>query len=144
MTDIQEPMTPAIEPETLVVPAATDLPVVPEPETQPDGWRTEAGRKGAKRIHQLIEAGRQYEQAHGLKSGRQRLRQLIELGKLYEAERGDPTPGRKRQGTRLSRAERDEVVSTLLRCLVRISKPSFRPELARLADALAPEARQAA
>jgi len=114
------------------------------PDVQPDGWRTEAGRKGAKRIHQLIEAGRQYEHEHGLKSGRQRLRQLIELGKLREAERGDPAPVRKRRGTRLSRAERDEVVSTLLRCLIRISKPSFRPELAKLADALSPDVPTAA
>src|SRR5258707_15875298 len=47
-----------------------------------------AGRKGAHRVHQLIEEGRLYEQEHGLKSGRQRLRQLIELGKLYELEHG--------------------------------------------------------
>src|SRR5919109_879948 len=52
------------------------------------GWRVEAGRKGAQRIHQLIEHGKLYEQEHGLKSGRQRLRQLIEEGKLYEQEHG--------------------------------------------------------
>ncbi len=43
-----------------------------------------AGRKGAERIHQLIQRGRLYEQEHNLKRGRQRLRQLIEEGKLYE------------------------------------------------------------
>jgi hypothetical protein len=107
-------------------------------------WRAEAGRKGAKRIHQLIEAGKRYEQEHGLKSGRQRLRQLIELGKLYESEHGHSPASKKRRGTRLSRQERDEVVSTLLKCLVRIAKPSFRAELGKLAEALSPENGQAA
>src|SRR5690242_12494629 len=51
-------------------------------------WHAEAGRKGARRVHQLITEGRLYEQEHGLKRGRQRLRQLIELGKLYEQEHG--------------------------------------------------------
>ena len=50
--------------------------------------RSEAGRKGAYRVHQLIREGRLYEQEHSLKRGRQRLRQLIELGKLYEQEHG--------------------------------------------------------
>ena len=107
-------------------------------------WRAEAGRKGAKRVHQLIQAGKLYEQEHGLKSGRQRLRQLIELGKLYEAEHGGRPTGKKRRGTRLSREERDEVVATLLKCLVRIAKPSFRADLGKLAEALSPEKDQAA
>ena len=108
-------------------------------------WRTAAGRKGAKRIHELIEAGKRYEEEHGLKSGRQRLRQLIELGKLYEEEHHlRPAAGRKRRGQRLSRTERDEVVATLLECLVRMAKPSFRKELTRLAEALNPEKSQAA
>ena len=130
-----------------------EVPVDHVPETVPveDGhdevngvWRAEAGRKGAKRVHQLIQAGKLYEQEHGLKSGRQRLRQLIELGKLYEAEHGNTPDGKKRRGTRLSRQERDEVVATLLRCLVRIAKPSFRAELGKLAEALSPENNQAA
>jgi len=112
--------------------------------TVPGVWRAEAGRKGAKRVHQLIEAGRRYEQEHGLKSGRQRLRQLIELGKLYETEHGERPAGKKRRGTRLSRQERDEVVATLLKCLVRIAKPSFRADLGKLAEALSPESGQAA
>lgn len=99
-------------------------------------WHAEAGRKGAHRIHELIEAGRRYEQEHGLKSGRQRLRQLIELGKLYEEEHGLRPAVRERRGKRLSRMERDETLSTLLDCLVRIAKPSFRPELQRLSEAL--------
>jgi hypothetical protein len=137
MTDMFEPTAPEIVTETPVQPVAEST---PEPTPPTDAWRTEAGRKGAQRIHQLIEAGRQYEQEHGLKSGRQRLRQLIELGKRYEEERGAAAPERKRRGTRLTRAERDEVVATLLRCLVRIAKPSFRPELTKLADALSPDA----
>jgi hypothetical protein len=99
-------------------------------------WRNEAGRKGAKRVHQLIEAGRRYEEEHGLKSGRQRLRQLIELGKLYEEEHGVRPAHKERRGTRLSRAERDEVLATFFECLVKMAKPSFRTELARLAGAL--------
>ena len=140
--------TPPTEPVTV-----TEVPVDHVPETDPvEGangthqgvWRAEAGRKGAKRVHQLIEAGRRYEEEHGLKSGRQRLRQLIELGKLYEAEHGGRPTGKKRRGTRLSREERDEVVATLLKCLVRIAKPSFRADLGKLAEALSPEKDQAA
>jgi hypothetical protein len=107
-------------------------------------WRTAAGRKGALRVHELIEAGKRYEQEHGLKSGRQRLRQLIELGKLYEQEHGvqPPAPARKRR--RLARAERSEVVATLLNCLVRMAKPSFRADLERLAENIKVDKSQAA
>src|SRR5215218_7566305 len=128
-------------PPTEPVPV-TEVPVDHVPEEMdgtPGVWRAEAGRKGAKRVHQLIQAGKRYEQEHGLKSGRQRLRQLIELGKLYEAEHGERPAGKKRRGTRLSRQERDEVVATLLKCLVRIAKPSFRGDLGKLAEALSPE-----
>jgi hypothetical protein len=102
----------------------------------------EAGRKGARRVHELIREGRLYEQEHGLKRGRQRLRQLIELGKLYEQEHGlrPRRPGRRR----LSRVGRGEVIETLLRCLLRLARPAFRPELARLAEALRGEQGQAA
>jgi hypothetical protein len=119
---------------------ANELPI-----DEVDGaWRTEAGRKGAKRVHQLIEAGRLYEQEHGLKSGRQRLRQLIELGKLHEEEHGTRPAVKKRKGRRLSKTERDEVLATLLRCLIRMVKPSFRADLERLANALNVESAQAA
>jgi hypothetical protein len=97
-----------------------------------------AGRKGAHRVHQLIEEGRLYEQEHGLKSGRQRLRQLIELGKLYEQEH-DLRPRTRTKRMRLSRTEREELLSTLLRCLQRIAKPSYRADLARLVEALRQE-----
>jgi hypothetical protein len=156
MTDMYDPTVPPADdrtPPTEPTPV-TEVPVDFVPETLPvdenghdeaNGvWRAEAGRKGAKRVHQLIQAGKLYEQEHGLKSGRQRLRQLIELGKLYEAEHGNTPAGKKRRGTRLSRQERDEVVATLLRCLVKIAKPSFRAELGKVAEALSPEKTQAA
>jgi hypothetical protein len=155
MTDMYDPTVPPVDDRTPATEPApvTEVPVdfVPETPVDVDGhdevngvWRAEAGRKGAKRVSQLIQAGKLYEQEHGLKSGRQRLRQLIELGKLYEAEHGNTPSGKKRGGTRLSRQERDEVVATLLRCLVRIAKPSFRAELGKLAEALSPEKNQAA
>jgi hypothetical protein len=115
--------------------AAVDLNGLPGDEVN-GAWRTEAGRKGAKRVHQLIEAGKRYEEEHGLKSGRQRLRQLIELGKLYEQEHGIRPVVKRRKGRRLSKMERDEVIATLFGCLTRMVKPSFRPELERLAEAL--------
>ena len=156
MNDMYDPTVPPVDdrtPPTEPAPA-TEVPLDHVAEPNPavaDGhdetngvWRAEAGRKGAKRVHQLIQAGKLYEQEHGLKSGRQRLRQLIELGKRYEAEHGNTPAGKKRRGTRLSRQERDEVVATLLRCLVKIAKPSFRAELGKVAEALSPEKAQAA
>src|SRR5947208_1818455 len=78
-------------------------------------WRTEAGRKGARRVHQLIRLGRLYEQEHGLKGGRQRLRQLIGEGKLYELEHGlHATPGRE---SRMPRLNSREALTVLLESL---------------------------
>src|SRR3954452_7460637 len=123
MTDMYDPTVPPVDDRTQATEPApvTEVPVdhIAEPTAPVDEghdemngvWRAEAGRKGAKRVHQLIQAGKLYEQEHGLKSGRQRLRQLIELGKLYEAERGTPPNGKRRRAPRLSRQERDEVVA---------------------------------
>jgi hypothetical protein len=97
-------------------------------------WHSEAGRKGAHRVHHLIKLGRLYEQEHGLKRGRQRLRQLMELGKLYEQEHGLAPEAENKTRTRLSRMERDEVLQTLLECLIRVAKPSFRAEFERMLD----------
>jgi hypothetical protein len=133
--EIAVPETPAVEP--------AELPVEPSANGVAHQQRAEAGRKGANRVHQLIRAGRLYEQEHGLKRGRQRLRQLIELGKLYEQEHG-LRPAPRKRGARLSRTDRDAVVATLLQCLRRIAKPSFRPELERLAAALHDDAGHAA
>src|SRR5258708_24114561 len=75
-------------------------------------WRTEAGRKGARRVHQLMQEGLLYEKEHGLKSGRQRLRQLIELGKVYEQEHGVQPERPKKQRELLARVEREELRAT--------------------------------
>jgi hypothetical protein len=99
-------------------------------------WHAEAGRKGARRVHQLIQEGKLYEQEHGLKSGRQRLRQLVELGKLYEQEHGLRPSLPKKRRVRVSRREREELLTTLLHGLVRLAKPSFRADLVRLVEAL--------
>jgi len=151
MTEQHEPNAPAVD-GVVTHEAASAAPAAP-PEAAPAAVETngaggspnrhaEAGRKGARRVHELIREGRLYEQEHGLKRGRQRLRQLIELGKLYEQEHGlrPHRPGRRR----LSRVGRGEVVETLLRCLLRLARPAFRPELARLAEALRGEPGQAA
>jgi hypothetical protein len=105
-------------------------------EVASDLWRAEAGRKGARRVHQLIQEGLQYEKEHGLKSGRQRLRQLIELGKVYEQEHGVQADRPKKRRQRLARMERAELLTTLLDCLLRIAKPSFRAELEQLVQSL--------
>jgi hypothetical protein len=125
-------------PDVAVTPGVptNELPVAETNGTVSHNRHADAGRKGAHRVHQLIELGRRYEQEHGLKRGRQRLRQLIELGKLYEKEHGVRTARKERRGKRLARMDRDRLLATLLQCLVRIAKPSFRPELLRLAEAL--------
>ena len=100
---------------------------------------SQAGRKGALRVHELIREGRLYEQERGLKRGRQRLRQLLELGKRYEQEHGLRPRTAKKSAGRLSAAKRGELLATLLECLVRIAKPSFRAELLRLVEGLSKE-----
>ncbi len=119
------------------VPDEGSSPAEPSPATNGDAVpnpRAEAGRKGGRRVHELIREGRLYEKEHGLKRGRQRLRQLIELGKVYEEEHG--LRPRKKSSSRLSRLAREELLDTLLRCLIRLARPSFRPELVRLVAAL--------
>jgi hypothetical protein len=128
-------------PETVAATASAPEMQTPAGGEHPEGvngaaarrWHAEAGRKGARRVHQLIQEGRLYEQEHGLKRGRQRLRQLIELGKAYEREHG-LRPGRPTK--RPPRAGREEVLATFLGCLLRMARPSFRGELLRLAEAL--------
>jgi len=145
--EVKLPDAPAAVPEAVSAPSKADeAPPAPEQAEErngsaPDGqhWHAEAGRKGARRVHQLIKEGKLYEQEHGLKSGRQRLRQLLELGKLYEQEHGMRPAPRKQRGERLSRGEREELLATLLGCLLRLAKPSFRAELVRLVEALSKE-----
>jgi hypothetical protein len=123
----------------VVMPPPTAEQEVPAAEgASPDvgRWHAEAGRKGARRVHQLIEEGKLYEKEHGLKRGRQRLRQLLELGKLYEQEHGLRPVHRRKRGERLSGMGREELLESFLQCLLRIAKPSFRAELLRLIEKL--------
>jgi hypothetical protein len=123
---------------TVEAPAPQAVPADSKPEAVNGGghWHAEAGRKGAQRVQQLIEEGKRYEQEHGLKRGRQRIRQLIELGKRYEQEH-DLRPRRSgKRRERLGRGQRKELLATLLRCLIRLSKPSFRADLSRLVKEL--------
>jgi hypothetical protein len=136
-------VTPAVTPD-VGAPAEVAAPEVEVKAVTPDDpaaedWHVQAGRKGARRVHQLVQLGKRYEAEHGLKRGRQRLRQLIELGKRYEQEHGLRPARPKRRGIRLARADRDELLATLLECLLRLAKPSFRGELLRLAAALSRE-----
>ena len=132
-------------PNNFSVEAAPSPPVeaevtIPHTNGVHDGDRhARAGREGARRVHQLIREGRLYEQEHGLKRGRQRLRQLIEMGKLYEQEHGLRPARPRKRGRRLSRLGRQELLATLLDCLLRIAKPSFRQELVRLVERLQQE-----
>ena len=77
-----------------------------------------------------------YEQEHGLKRGRQRIRQLIEEGKRYEQDHGLKDDGGKARVPRRSRVSREQVLRNLLQSLSRMAKPSFRPHLARMLQAL--------
>ena len=120
----------------VVMPPPTAEQEVPAAEgASPDvgRWHAEAGRKGARRVHQLIEEGKLYEKEHGLKRGRQRLRQLLELGKLYEQEHG-LRPARV-EG-RLPRMSRQLALRTLLHSLAQLVKPSLRPQVQRMLEVL--------
>ncbi len=139
MFEQQEPSV--VHPEEVVQTVSSPVPVEAEQTPSSNGiaeerWQARAGREGARRIHQLIQEGRLYETEHGLKRGRQRLRQLIELGKLYEQEHGLRPAQAKKKGRRLSRLGRQELMTTLLQCLLRIARPSFRNELTRLIELL--------
>jgi hypothetical protein len=99
-------------------------------------WHVEAGRKGAARVHQLIQKGKLYEQEHGLKRGRQRLRQLIQEGKLYEREHGLETDGRPARQRRSVRMSSEQMLLTFFHALLRLAKPSLRKKLLRMVEAL--------
>src|SRR4051812_27754512 len=133
--------SPVVESGTIPSHGAADVPAGGEaptaeaenlarPEQPSHGRHVDAGRKGGRRVHQLMQEGRLYEQEHGLKKGRQRLSQLVALGRLYEQERG-LTANAQKPRVRLSRKDREELVATLFECLYRLAKPSFRRELDR-------------
>jgi hypothetical protein len=128
MTEFQEPS--AVSGEG----TATHLPATPSVENvepvHTNGtttWRTEAGRKGAERIRDLIRAGRLYEKEHGLTRGRQRIRQLIEQGKLYEQEHGLRSANVRRR-----RMSTDELLVNFFQSLVRLVKPKNRARLLQM------------
>jgi hypothetical protein len=149
----QAPAVEAVEQAQPVGPVAQEAatPAVPEANgtaqvgevngsnEQAGGWRVEAGRKGAQRIHQLIEHGKLYEQEHGLKSGRQRLRQLIEEGKLYEQEHGLTQERRRARGSRPKRLSGEQQLLGFLQSVLRLAKPRFRSQVARLIQVLESE-----
>ena len=131
---LEQPAVDAAAPAPEAVPQAA--PVVSEAPEHTNGVASRyatAGRKGAERIHQLIERGKLYETEHGLKRGRQRLRQLIEEGKLYEQEHGLSASRRRKRGAPVSP---EQVVRRLLDTLVRVAKPAYRAELLKLVQLL--------
>jgi hypothetical protein len=122
--------------------------VVPEqaPPQRPNGdgvnpdarsRRVEAGRKGGRRAHELLERGLLYEREHGLKRGRQRVRQLIQQGRLYEQEHGLAPAGRRSAGK--ARVSGEQALVGLLQYVHRLAQPRFRPRIAQLIDALVVE-----
>jgi hypothetical protein len=102
----------------------------------------EAGRKGARRIHELIRQGRLYEQEHGLKPGRQRLRQLIQEGKLYEHEHGLRNGGLRARERRRPRLSSEQLLKTLFQTLLRLAKPAHRSRIISAIQALDAEVKQ--
>jgi len=108
----------------------------PRPNGRVRERRSVAGRKGAHRIHELIQRGRLYEEEHGLKRGRQRLRQLIEEGKLYEREHALDQGEAPAQRGRIPRMSRHQVMTQLVEALIHLAQPGYRPELNRLLESL--------
>ena len=117
---------PAVESAPVVEPVATPVEPIPHPV---DPVRSAAGRLGGKRVRQLAELGRLYEQEHGLKAGRQRLRQLVQLGRRYEVEHGLRVvrPRRRKSG---------DVWQEFLVALAKVLKPAHRPAVEQLVAAL--------
>lgn len=125
--------------ETDALPSENSEPGIEGSSEARPSWHIEAGRKGGHRVHQLIQEGKLYEKEHGLKRGRQRLRQLIELGKRYEQDHELGPRPRLKRNEHLRRRDREEVLTALLQCLVRMVKPSFRSDITRLLEALRQE-----
>jgi hypothetical protein len=98
-------------------------PTPPPADVLPLSRHAAAGRLGAKRVHELVRLGRQYEQDHGLTRGRQRRRQLIQLGRRYESEHGLAAPKTPR------RRSHARVWADFLRSLSEVMRPAYRREL---------------
>jgi len=112
--------------------SAVDTPTPPAPETpapMPVPKHSEAGRRAAERVKQLIRMGQRYEEEHGLKRGRQRLRQLIQLGKRYEIEKGlaqRPKP----------RPRRAKAWADFVRSLGHVVRPAYQRKVELLVESL--------
>jgi hypothetical protein len=116
------------------VPATTAEPVATESgHNEPANRHAEAGRKGARRVHELMQLGLLYEKEHGLKRGRQRLRQLIQEGRLYEQEHGLATKVRRSRRDRLAG---DKLVHSFFLYLLRMAKPAYRDRLKQMLQSL--------
>ncbi|HVL12467.1 MAG TPA: hypothetical protein VM529_07875 [Gemmata sp.] len=123
--------TPAAVPEAVTALTDTSFTEVPEPvaERPPvDPARSEAGRRGGERFHQLVRLGREYEREHRLSPGRQRLKLLVQLGKRYEEEHGLAVAKRKRP--------RGDAWAEFLAVLSRVVRPKYRAAIEQLAAQL--------
>lgn len=135
MNEIENALVAANE----TIPTNAEIPVVAEEQPSlnghegPPNRHAEAGRKGALRVHQLMELGLLYEKEHGLKRGRQRVRQLIQEGRLYEQEHG--LAGKPRR-LRRDRLGGDQLVQVFFRSLLRMVKPAYRDKLSRMMQTL--------
>jgi len=96
----------------------------------PLGKRSEAARKGAERIKELIRLGEVFEREHGVKHGRERRRRLIELGKRYEVEHGLVHPAK-------HRPSRTRVWADFILALSQMVRPEYRRQVEDLAGLLA-------
>jgi hypothetical protein len=135
MTEHLEPIIVDVSPGTPAVSSENGV-AAPPLANGASSRHAAAGRKGAERIHQLIQRGRLYEQEHGLKRGRQRLRQLIEEGKVYEQEHGLNTG---RRAKRRARVSPEQHLRRLVDALLVVVKPAYRLQLLKLVRALEDE-----
>jgi hypothetical protein len=122
--------TPAVVPELHLV-DSQPVSDPSEPASPLNAVRSAAGRLGAKRVHELMKLGQEYEREHGLKAGRQRQRQLIQLGRRYELEHGlaAPKPRRRKRG---------DAWKEFLAALARVVKPAYRPAVEQMVVSLQP------
>lgn len=131
VTEVAEPVAATLAPELQVVHPDPEPRPAPEEAHPVNAVRSAAGRLGAKRVHELVKLGQEYEREHGLKAGRQRQRQLIQLGRRYELEHGlaAPKPRRRKRG---------DAWKEFLTALARVVKPAYRPAVEQLVASLQP------
>ncbi len=105
-----------------------ELPLVDVPPTLSQ-TRANAGRVGARRVHELARLGKLYEKDHRLTPGRQRLKQLIQLGHKYEREHGIATKVKSKKRCRDPWGE-------FLIALARVVQPKHRKAIKQLVASL--------